>query len=139
MSALRFAPSVFVIGDEYEVLLCLTDPALVSLSVGGETYYEENSGALPSERTVARIRLPQAALDAARGYEVVTRKTIKRNVEDIQADVESSFRSMRNKAIVDAITTRYETRERLADIRNEILRQIKETGEDFWDKLDRYL
>lgn len=67
------------------------------------------------------------------------RKTIKRNVEDIQADVESSFRSMRNKAIVDAITTRYETRERLADIRNEILRQIKETGEDFWDKLDRYL
>ena len=67
------------------------------------------------------------------------RKSLKRSVEDIQADVESSFRSMRNKAIVDAITTRYETRERLSDIRSEILRHIKETGEDFWEMLDRYL
>ena len=93
MSALRFAPSVFVIGDEYEVLLCLTDPALVSLSVGGETYYEENSGALPSERTVARIRLPQAALDAARGYEVVTRKTIKRKAyfSEFEDEVREAF------------------------------------------------
>ena len=67
------------------------------------------------------------------------RKALKRNVEDIQADVESSIRSMRNKAIVDAITTRYEARERLADIQNELLKHIKETGEDFWEKLDRYL
>ena len=67
------------------------------------------------------------------------RKTIRRNVEDIQADLDSSFRSMRNKAIVDAITTGYEAKERLSDIQNTILKHIRETGEDFWDKLDRYL
>ena len=44
-----------------------------------------------------------------------------------------------NKAIVDAITTRYEAKERLSDIQNEILKHIKETGEDIWEKLDRYL
>jgi len=66
-------------------------------------------------------------------------KSLKRSVEDIQAEVESSFRSMRNKAIVDAIATGYETKERLNSIHNEILRQIKEAGEDFWEKLDRYL
>ncbi len=66
-------------------------------------------------------------------------KTLKRSVEEIQSEVESSFRSMRNKTIVDAITTGYETRERLNSAYNEIIRQIKETGEDFWEKLDRYL
>ena len=66
-------------------------------------------------------------------------KALKRNVEDIQTDIDASFRSMRNKAIVDAITTHYETKERLNSIYNDILRQIKETGEDFWENLDRYL
>ena len=93
MSILRFSPSVFVIGDEYEVLLCLTSPALVSLSVGGETYYEDNSGALPSERTVARIRLPQAALDAARRYEVVSRVSLNRKAyfSEFEDEVREAF------------------------------------------------
>ena len=67
------------------------------------------------------------------------RKTLIRNVEDLQDELDSSFRSMKNKAIVDAITTRYEAKERLSDIQNEILKHIKETGEDIWEKLDRYL
>lgn len=78
MSFLACTPSVFVIGDEYEILLNLRDPGLVSLSVGDETYYEENSGALRSERTVCRIRLPQVALDAAGRYEIIYRKTVER-------------------------------------------------------------
>ena len=78
MYFLACTPSVFVIGDSYEILLNLREPGLVSISVGDEMYYEENSGALCSERTVCRIRLPQAALDAARRYEIVYRKTIER-------------------------------------------------------------
>lgn len=78
MSFLACTPSVFVIGDAYEILLNLCEPGLVSLSVGDEVYYEDNAGALRSERTVCRIRLPQAALDAAGSYEVVYRKTIER-------------------------------------------------------------
>ena len=78
MSFLDCSPSVFVIGDEYEILLNLTDHGLVSLRVGDAVYYEENSGALPTERTVARIRLPQSALDAAKSYEIVFCKAIER-------------------------------------------------------------
>lgn len=78
MSFLKAEPSVFVIGDSYELLFCLSDFGLLSLSVGGELYYEENAGCLPSERTVCRIRVPQAALDAAGSYELVYRKTVER-------------------------------------------------------------
>ena len=78
MYFLACTPSVFVIGEEYEILLNLREPGLVSVAVGDEVYYEDNAGALCSERTVCRIRIPQAALDSARRYEIVYRKTIER-------------------------------------------------------------
>ena len=67
-----------------------------------------------------------------------TGKAIRRDARDKQEEIETSLRSMRNKAIVDAITTHYETRERLNEIQSEIIKHIKETGEDLWEKLDRY-
>ena len=57
MSFLRCAPSVFVIGEEYEILCLLEAEGLFSIRVGEETYYEENAGALPTERTVAKVRV----------------------------------------------------------------------------------
>ena len=93
MDFLVCSPSVFVIGESYEILFNLVAPGLVSLSVGGELYYEDNSGVLPSERTVCRIRLPQAALDAAGSYEIIYRKTTERKAYfSLFADeVRSSF------------------------------------------------
>ncbi len=76
MSFLSCTPTVFVIGEEYEILCNLTEGGLASISVGGCDYYEENAGTLPTDRTVVRIRVPQAALDAAGAYTVVYRKTI---------------------------------------------------------------
>ena len=78
MSFLACTPSVFVIGDSYEILLYADAPGLFSVRVGEETYYEENSGVLSSERLFVKIRVPQAALDAAGEYEVIYRKTIDR-------------------------------------------------------------
>ena len=46
---------------------------------------------------------------------------------------------MRNKAIVDAITTHYETKETLRSLRQDIEGHLKEASETFWEKLDRYL
>lgn len=66
-------------------------------------------------------------------------KELRRSIEDTHHEIESSIRSMRNKAIVDAITTHYETKEKINAIHSDIMRQIKETGEDFWEMLDRYL
>ncbi len=66
-------------------------------------------------------------------------KALKHDFEETQAEVETSLRSIRNKAIVDVITTGYEAKEGLRTIREEIRETIKETGEDLWEKLDRYL
>lgn len=78
MSFLACLPTVFVIEDRYEILAIATAPGLFSIRVGGELYYEENSGVLSSERTFVRIPVPMAALDAARSYEIIYRKTVER-------------------------------------------------------------
>ncbi len=71
-------PTVFVIGTEYEIVLHLNAFGICFLKVGDALYYEENSGVLPSERTVLKIRVPQDALDAAKAYEVIFRETEER-------------------------------------------------------------
>lgn len=78
MSFLSCTPSVFVIGREYEILLILKAYGLCYIKVGDEIYYEENSGVLPSERRIVKIRLPQKSLDEAKGYTVVFRETEER-------------------------------------------------------------
>ena len=78
MSFLACNPTVFVIGDSYEILVYAEAPGLFSLRVGDELYYEENSGVLSSERLFVKIRVPQAALDAEGSYTVIYRKTILR-------------------------------------------------------------
>ena len=71
-------PTVFAVGKEYEIVISLKTFGLCFLKVGGTLYYEENSGVLPSERTIAKIRVPQGALDAAQEYEVIFRGTEER-------------------------------------------------------------
>ncbi len=66
-------------------------------------------------------------------------KTLKHTFEETQDEIESSFRSMRNKAIVDAIATGYEAKESIRSFGKEIKETIIEAREDIWEKLDRYL
>ena len=78
MSFLRFSPCVFVIGEEYEILLHANENGLLAVEIDGEIYYEENTGVLSTEKTYARIRVPQAALDRAKKYTAIWRKSIDR-------------------------------------------------------------
>ena len=76
MSFLLCAPSVFVIGDEYEILINAKENGILHLEIGGEEFYEENAGVLATERAFAKIRVPQEVLDRAARYTAVYRKTI---------------------------------------------------------------
>ena len=67
---LRFAPAVFAVGDTYQILLEATKPAVFSLAVGAEEFFEEINGIAPSLSRVHRISVPMAELDAARAYTV---------------------------------------------------------------------
>ena len=66
-------------------------------------------------------------------------KALRRDLEETHEEIESSMRSMRNKAIVDAITARYEAKENLISVGKGIKESIAEAREDLWEKLDRYL
>ncbi len=78
MSFLKCQPTVFVVGKEYEILIYAKSKGLFSISIAGEQFYAKNSGALSTEKNYAKIRVPQKVLNAAKGYEVVFRKTIDR-------------------------------------------------------------
>lgn len=76
MSFLACVPSVFVIGEEYEILVNAKENGILYLEIGGEEFFEENAGVLATERAYAKIRVPQAVLDGAESYTVVYRETI---------------------------------------------------------------
>lgn len=78
MDFMKFNPAVYVIGEEYEIAVALYEFGLVTVKIGDDIYYEDNSGVLPTEKLYARIRIPQEALNKAGAYTVVYRKTIER-------------------------------------------------------------
>ena len=78
MSFLRCFPAVFVIGQEYEILLNLKSFGICFLKIGKQIYFENNTGVIPSERTIVKIRVPQKVLDREKGYTVVFRETEER-------------------------------------------------------------
>ena len=75
MSFLYCKPSVFVIGQEYEILLNVKTYGICFIEIEDKIFYEENSGVLPSERTVVKIRVPQSVLDSVKEYSVIFRET----------------------------------------------------------------
>ena len=78
MEFLKFAPAVYVIGEEYEICVAVKAFGLVTVKIGDEVFYEDNSGVLSTEKLYARIRVPASVLDAAGAYTVVYRKTVER-------------------------------------------------------------
>lgn len=78
MSFLKFSPTVFVIGEEYEIAVTTEATGIIWLTVGGEDFYPENSGVLSTEKSFAKIRLPQNKLDTARAYTVNFRESLNR-------------------------------------------------------------
>ena len=78
MSFLRCLPCVFVIDSDYEILVNTHNCGIVYIEIDGEKFYEENSGALSSEKRYTKIRFPQEYLDRAEKYTIVFRETINR-------------------------------------------------------------
>ena len=78
MSFLKCKPSVFVINDEYEILVYCKKKGIIWVDIDGESYYESNSGVLSSEKKYAKIRVKQSVLDKAKSYTVCYRETIDR-------------------------------------------------------------
>lgn len=84
---------VSLIDNDYEILVIANYNGIISLDINGETYYEENAGALYTEKCHAKIRVPMAVLDKEKKYTVRYRKTIVRKsyYSELEPPVEKEY------------------------------------------------
>lgn len=75
---LKVHPSVFAVGDEYQIMARVEVPSLFWVKIGNQTYYDDANGVLRSSSLVHRVHVPQAVLDAAGEYTVCEREIIDR-------------------------------------------------------------
>lgn len=73
-------PTVFVVENRYEILVFAKENGIIAIKVGNEIFFEENNGALSSEKRFAKISVPQTVLDACKNYTVLYRKTVDRKI-----------------------------------------------------------
>ena len=78
MEFLSCTPTVFVIENRYEILLNSYEKGIFAIEIGNSLFYEDNSGVLSSQKTFAKISVPQKLLNEHKYYTVIFRKTIER-------------------------------------------------------------
>lgn len=66
-------PTVFAIGNEYQIIIPFTKAAVVWAKVGDCLYYDDSNGILRSNINIHRIHIPMNVLDEAREYTIIYR------------------------------------------------------------------
>lgn len=75
---LKTAPAVFAVENEYQIMMQIASPCLVSCLVGGEEYFDDSNGILRSLQEIHRVSIPMEALDSAREYTLRLRPLMER-------------------------------------------------------------
>ena len=63
-------PGVFLIEQDYEIILLCNKPAMASVVVDGRTFTDNVNGVMRSDTDVHKIKIPVALLDKAKAYRV---------------------------------------------------------------------
>ena len=69
-ASLACHPGVFLIEQDYEIILLCNKPAMASVVVNGRTFTDNVNGVMRSDTDVHKIKIPMALLDTARAYRV---------------------------------------------------------------------
>ena len=72
------SPTVFAIGDKYNIFVPFSDEVIMWVKVGEHTYYDHCNGILRSNTNMHKVELPMSVLDEIKEYTVVYRKMIDR-------------------------------------------------------------
>lgn len=75
---LKFDPTVFAAGKDYEIFVTTKRQSFISLIIGGREYVDSSNGILRSSERTHRFYVPMEELDKAGAYTVVERNIIKR-------------------------------------------------------------
>ncbi len=75
---LKTCPAVFAVGNEYQIMVPVTEPSLMWVKVGDKTFYDESNGIMRSITEVHRIKVPMEVLNSAKSYTVCEKVLIER-------------------------------------------------------------
>ena len=75
---LKTAPSVFAVGNDYQIMFEVEKEALVSVKVGEKTFFDESNGIMNSLSSMHRVTIPSALLNKEKKYTVCVRPLIER-------------------------------------------------------------
>ena len=78
MKAEDLKPSVFAVGEDYQIMIPLAKNALVWVKVGDDEYFDDSNGILRSSTPVHRVTVPQTELDKEKKYTVFCRGMVER-------------------------------------------------------------
>ena len=71
---MKTAPAVFAVGDNYQILVPVSEPSLMWVQVGDRCFYDDANGVLRSMTDVHRMTVPMALLNEAGAYTICERK-----------------------------------------------------------------
>lgn len=75
---LKYMPSVFAVGDEYQIFSVFNCAAIVKVRVGNEEFYDDSCGILRSNIKIHHVSIPTSVLDAAGEYTLVYQRIVER-------------------------------------------------------------
>lgn len=67
-------PTVYAIGNEYQIIVSVKKSTLMGVEVNGKKYYDASNGILRSESPTHILRVPMAELDKAKKYTIFYRE-----------------------------------------------------------------
>lgn len=75
----RYAPTVFAVGNCYQIMIPVYVPALVTIRIQDRDYCDETNGIMNSQHRIHRVEVPMDALDMAKEYTVFIKPLIRRS------------------------------------------------------------
>lgn len=75
---LKTSPTVFAVGNQYQIMVEVQSESLMSVKIGKKTYYDESNGIMNSLSPLHRVTVPMEALNNAKAYTVCVRPIIER-------------------------------------------------------------
>lgn len=74
----KYAPVVFAVGNEYQIMMQITCESLFRVQIGEKMYFDETNGIMNSISPVHRVSVPMAELDEAGEYTICIQPILER-------------------------------------------------------------
>lgn len=71
-------PTVFAVGNKYDIFVPFSEEVIMWVNVGGNTYYDHANGILRSNTLLHKVEIPMEVLDDAKEYTVVYKRMLDR-------------------------------------------------------------